>query len=168
VSEIETLSESAIVVLVALRDASARRHEPTAAHPDGHHTRFTVIDLVALGLALGGDTSDYRGIAGLDKTARGLYKRHLASRVTLHSRAYYGLTDQGIALVARIEEEAGVTELVAAEHAHQQAVADHQATELRRHEASAALMAARKRAGVRYPLAAVLDYRREFPLGRQS
>lgn len=167
-SEIETLSESAIVVMVGLRDASARRREPTAACPDGHHTMFTITDLVADGLMLGGEVGNLRGVAELDKTARSLCKRHLVVRRVLHTRSYYGLTDEGLALVARIEAEAGVTGLVAAEHARNEAAADLADAQRRARETQEALRLARKESGTRYPLAALLDYRREFPLRRQA
>lgn len=166
-AEIETLSEDAIVVLVGLRDASARRREPTTACPSGHHTMFTVTDLVTDGLMLGGEVGNKRGIADLDRTARGLSKRHLVVKRTLHTRAYYGLTDEGIALVARIEAEAGVTALVTAEHARDEAAADVEDAQRRLREAQDALRLARKERGTRYPLAALLEYRREFPLSRR-
>lgn len=167
-SEIETLSESAIVVLVGLRDATAQRHEPTAANPGGHHTMFTITDLVSLGLMMGGETGNLRGIAELDKTARGLCKRHLASRRTLHTRSYYGLTDEGLALVTRIEEEADVTGLVDAEHACDEAAAELAAAKRRHREAQEALTAARKERGARYALEALLEARREYPLSRRG
>jgi hypothetical protein len=167
-TEIETLSEDAIVLLVGLRDATARRREPTAACPSGHHTAFTITDLVSDGLMLGGEVGNKRGIADLDRSARGLCKRGLVARRTLHTRAYYRLTDEGRALVARIEEEAGVTYLVAAEHARGEAAACLADAQRRATEAQEALRLARKEAGVRYPLEAVLDYRREFPLNRRQ
>jgi hypothetical protein len=167
-AEIETLSESAIVVLVGLRDATARRREPTAACPSGHHTMFTITDLVSDGLMLGGEVGNLRGIADLDRTARGLHKRRLASKRTLHTRSYYGLTDEGLALVARIEEEADVTGLVAAEHARDEAAADLADAQRRVAAAQEALTAARKARGARYPLEALLGYRREYPLTKRG
>ncbi len=167
-AEIEALSESAIVVMVGLRDASARRREPTAACPSGHHTMFTIMDMVSDGLMLGGEVGNLRGVAELDKAARGLYKRHLVVRRVLHTRSYYGLTDEGLALVARIEAEAGVTDLVAAEHARNEAAADLADAERRVRAAQEALRQARKERGTRYPLAALLDYRRDYPLSRRG
>jgi hypothetical protein len=163
-AEIQTLSEDGIVVLVGLRDASARRREKTAACPSGYHKSFTITDLVSDGLMLGGEVGNRTGIAALDKSARGLCKRGLAAMRTLHTRVYYRLTDEGLALVARIEAEAGVTELSAAERARDEAVADQEDAERRVREAQEALRIARKQAGTRYPLARLLDYRREFPL----
>ena len=164
-TEIEALSESAIVVMAGLRDASAHRYEPTAGNPDGRHTMFSITDLAAEGLVLGGDTGNLSGIAGLDKTARGLYKRHLVSRRTLHGRAYYALTDEGTVLMLRVEAEAGVTELAEAERAMCQAQADAELAVRREREARAALTAARRRHGGRYALEVLLDARREYPLG---
>jgi hypothetical protein len=165
--EIETLSESAIVLMVGLRDAMLIRREPTAACPSGHHKRFTIMDLVADGLMLGGEVGNLRGIGELDKTGRGLYKKGLVTRQVMHTRSYYGLTDAGIALVARIEAEANVTALVAAEQARNQAAGDLADAERRVREATEALRLARKERGARYPLEALLDYRREFPLSRR-
>ncbi len=61
-----------------------------------------------------------------------------------------------------------MTELVAAEHAYGEAEADLADAERRARETYEALRLARKERGTRYPLAALLGYRREFPLGRQS
>lgn len=166
-TEIETLSEDAIVLLVGLRDASLRRREPTPACPSGLHTRFTVTDLVTGGLLLGGDVGNSRVVADLDKAGRGLYKKHLVTRHVMHTRAYYGLTAEGLSLVYRIEAEADVTDLVAAEHAREAAAADLADAERRVREAAEALRRARKARAARYPLAALLEYRREFPLSRR-
>src|SRR5580658_9239885 len=129
-TEIETLSENAIVIMVGVRDASALRREPTAAHPDGHHTMFTLTDLVTDGLMMGGQVgTPLHCFADLDRTARGLCKRGLMVRRTLYTRVYYGLSEEGLALVGRIEAEAGVTGLVAAEHERNEAAADLAAAE---------------------------------------
>lgn len=170
-SEIETLSEAAIIVLAALRDASARRREPTAAHPDGHHTMFTVTDLVSDALALArwdGEASSYRDLAGLDKAARGLAKRGLAARRTIYTRVYYGLTTEGLALLDKIEAEAGVTDLAAAVHERDEATAALAEAERRVREAQEALRQARKASGARYPLEALLEARRRHPLSRRG
>jgi hypothetical protein len=166
-SEIEALSEDAIVVLAALRDASTIRREPTAANPDGYQRFFTITDLVSDGLVLGGEGYNLRGIAGLDKTARGLCKKGLVLKRTLHTRAYYALSDAGIALLARIEKEAGVTDLVAAEIAVRRANADVTDAQRRHREALEALRLARKEAGERYALDGLLQARREYPLDRR-
>jgi hypothetical protein len=167
-SDIETLSESAIVVLAGLRDASDRRRPPTPAAPDGYQRFFTITDLVADGLMLGGEVGNLRGIGELDKTARGLYKRGLVHKRTLHGHAYYALTDAGTVLVLRIEGEAGVTELAQAERASWQAAADAELAADRARRAHEALRAARKARGARYALEALLDTRREYPLARQA
>jgi hypothetical protein len=166
VAEIETLSESAIIVMAGLRDASTIHREPTAANPSGYHTFFTITDLVSDGLMLGGEVGNLHRIADLDKTGRGLYKKGLVHKRTLYGRAYYALTDTGIALLTRIEKEAGVDGLVAAEIAHRKAAADAEEAQLRAREAMEELRLARKAAGARYALAALLDARREYPLDR--
>jgi DNA-binding MarR family transcriptional regulator len=166
-TEIETLSEDAIVVLAALRDASTIRREPTAAHPSGYQRFFTVTNLVSDGLLFGGDLRNMRGIAALDKTARGLYKKGLVHAQTLHTRRYYALTDAGEALLARIEKEAGVDGLVAAEIEHRKARAEAEAAQARARDAMEALRLARKAAGARYSLESLLDARREHPLSRR-
>lgn len=165
---IETLTEDAITVLVALRDAAARRREPTAACPDGHQRSFNLTDLVGEGLMLGGETWNREGLARVDRSARGLCKRGLAARRTIYTRVYYGLTDEGLAVVAAIEAEAGVTDLVAAVHERDEATAALAEAERRVREAQEALRLARKERGARYPLEALLDYRRQYPLSRRG
>jgi hypothetical protein len=167
-SEIQTLSESAIVVMAALRDAAARRRPPAPAAPDGYQRFFTITDLAAEGLVLGGDHGNLPGIAALDKTARGLYKRGLVHKRTLHGHAYYALTGEGTVLMTRIEAEVGVTELAEAERDNRQAEADVDLAMNRARDAHRALTEARRARGGRYALEVLLDARREFPLARQS
>jgi DNA-binding PadR family transcriptional regulator len=86
---------------------------------------------------------------------------------TLHTRRYYALTDTGTALLAQIEAEAGVVELVAAEIRCREATAEAEDALRRNREAMEALRLARKAAGARYSLDALLDARREYPLDRR-
>jgi hypothetical protein len=166
-SDIETLTEQGITFLAALRDASALRREPSAVRPDGFVRSWTVTDLVADGRMLGGDTENKPAIAGLDKAARGLCKRGLAARRTFFGKSFYTLTDGGIALLARIETEAGITSLVAAQLAHEQALADLRLANRRVSETREQLRTERKAFGGAYPWDVLLNTRRGKPLVRR-
>jgi DNA-binding PadR family transcriptional regulator len=85
---------------------------------------------------------------------------------TLYGRTYYTLTDAGLALLARIEKEAGVADLTAAEIAMRQATAAVEEAQHRQRTAMEALRLARKEAGERYALEGLLQARREYPLDR--
>ena len=169
-SEIETLSESAITVLAALRDASALRRTrgPRSSRPDGITRAWTVTGLAEDGRVLGGDTENKAGLAALDKAARGLAKKGLVTRRTIFTRVYYAITGEGTALLLRIEAEAGISALVTVQLAHEQALADLHAATRRVAETREQLRAERKALGGVYPWDALLDYRRKFPLARQS
>jgi hypothetical protein len=168
-SEIETLSEDGITVLAALRDASAlRRHQPAPSRPDGPTRAWTITGLAEDGRVLGGDAGNKAGLAALDKAARGLAKKGLVARRVIYTRAYYTITGEGTALLLRIEAEAGISGLVTAQLAHEQALADLLAANQRVAETRGQLTIERKAFGGAYPWEALLNARRERPLGRQS
>jgi hypothetical protein len=115
---------------------------------------------------LGGDTADREGIAGLDKAARGLYKKHLVARRTMFGVTRYTLTDEGIVTLAQLEEAAGVTDLVRAERDLAQAVQDQRMAATRATEARERLAEEKRRFSGSPALLVLLDARRKSPLGR--
>lgn len=139
-------------ILVALRDASALRREPKEITPDGHERWFTLVELTQEG-RLADPTPP-----AMSRAARSLRKStpYVAGQ-TLHTVVYYTITDEGVALLAGLERAAGVTVLVAAELALEQAEKDMHAAVDRYHGARAALTAARREAGVRGSINVLLD-----------
>jgi hypothetical protein len=139
-----------IRILTALRDASARRREPTAAVPDGHRKMFSIGQLESEGrLSIGPYTN---------AAARSLRKHtpYVAGR-TMHTVTSYGITDEGRAYLASLEKSAGVTDLVAAELALEQVEADMRAAVARCQAARSDLTRLRREAGVRGSLNVLLD-----------
>jgi hypothetical protein len=112
------LNEHHIILLTALRDATALRREPKTLTPDGHEHWFSLRQLRDEG-RLGGFPT-----GALDPPARTLYKRQLAARKTLHGTVLYAVTDQGITLLAELEERAGITETAALDREIEQARLD--------------------------------------------
>lgn len=165
-TEIETLTEDGITVLVALRDASALKREGSK-RADGTTQAWTITALAADGRVLGGDTGNLPGLASLDRAARGLAKKGLVARRTIFSKTYYTVTGEGLALLARIEAEAGITALVTAHLEHEQALADLRAANVRVNGTREALRAERQAFGGAYSWEVLMETRRGKPLGRR-
>jgi hypothetical protein len=146
-------------ILVALSDASALRREPKPLTPDGHERWFSLVDLAQEGRlpSENGFTSD-----GLCAAARSLRKHtpYVAGR-TLHTVVYYSLTAEGRVFLSALEDEAGVSGLVAAEQELEQAEHDMRQVTDRYHAARAAHIAARRAAGVRGSINVLLDAMKE-------
>jgi hypothetical protein len=141
-------------ILVALRDAAALQRKPADGVLDGHQHRFSLGQLEREErLSITADTS---------AAARSL-RRHTeyVTGSTMHMVVYYALTDAGLGFVARLEEQAGVTGLAAAELALEQAERDMHAAIGRYHEARRVHTAARREAGVRGSVNVLLDAMKE-------
>lgn len=136
-----SITPDQLKIMIALRDASALRREPSPLTPDGHEKWWSLGELEMQGLL---DIGPYTNAAG-----RTLRRLGLVAGRTQHTVTRYSLTGGGGAMLARMEAEAGVTGLVAAELALAQAVKDEQAAVDRCHEARAALYEARRANGRR-------------------
>lgn len=144
----EHLNAHHVAVLTALRDATALRREPKTLTPDGHERWFSLRQLQNEDRLIG-------ALAMFDPPARTLYKRNLAARRTIQGTVLYALTEQGAALLAGLEERAGITALVAADLETAQARTDIRLAK-RREAAALAKAGEIVRSGVRRPTAAEL------------
>jgi hypothetical protein len=150
-----SITPDQLKVMVALRDAAALRREPKTLTPDGHEQWFRLSELVQEG-RLPHDDDGFASPA-LCAAARSLRKQGLVAGRVQHTVTWYSLTGGGGALLSRLEAEAGVTELVAAELALEQSEADMNAAVDRYHVARTALTIARRTAGVRGSINVLLD-----------
>jgi hypothetical protein len=146
-----SITSDQLKILVALRDAAALRREPGPITPDGHEQWFTLSELVGEGRLTGG----IGAFATLSAAARSLRKQGLVAGRVQHTVTWYSLTGAGGSMLARLEAEAGVTDLAAAERALEQAEKDEQAAIDRCHAARAALYDARAAYGRRPALRAL-------------
>jgi hypothetical protein len=148
-----SITSDQLKILVALRDAAALRREPGPITPDGHEKWFRLSELVQEG-RLPHDDDGFASPA-LCAAARSLRKQGLVAGRVQHTVTWYSLTGAGGSMLARLEAEAGVTDLAAAERALEQAEKDEQAAIDRCHAARAALYDARAAYGRRPALRAL-------------
>jgi hypothetical protein len=142
-----SITPDQLKIMVALRDASALRREPGPITPDGHEKWFRLSELVQEG-RLPHDDDGFASPA-LCAAARSLRKQGLIAGRVQHTVTWYSLTGGGGAMLARLEADAGVTELTAAELALEQAESDMNAATDRYHAAREGLHAARAAYGRR-------------------
>lgn len=105
-------------VLDGLRNQAAITREPKPLTPDGHEKWFSLDELDQAD-----DLSGYL-VASVEPAAHTLRKLGLVAARTQQSRTRYSITEAGLAELARIERDAGITEGVAANIAYAQAVYD--------------------------------------------
>lgn len=156
-----SITPDQLKIMIALRDASALRREPRPLTPDGHEKWFTLTQMISEGRLIGPD-----GFTppGLSAAARSLRRLGLVAGRVQHTVTWWSLTGGGGAMLARMEADAGVTGLVAAELALEQAQADIEAATDRYQAARAACTAARREAGVRGSVNVLLDALKETAL----
>jgi hypothetical protein len=142
-----SITSDQLKIMVALRDAAALRREPGPITPDGHEKWFRLSELVQEG-RLPHDDDGYASPA-LCSAARSLRKQGLVAGRVQHTVTWYSLTGAGGSMLARLEADAGVTDLAVAELALEQAEKDEQAAIDRCHAARAALYDARAAYGRR-------------------
>jgi hypothetical protein len=153
-----SITSDQLKIMVALRDAAALRREPGPITPDGHEKWFRLSELVQEG-RLPHDDDGYASPA-LCSAARSLRKQGLVAGRVQHTVTWYSLTGGGGAMLARLEADAGVTELTAAELALEQAESDMNAATDRYHAARAARAAYGRRPAL-WSLYLLLDAMKE-------
>jgi hypothetical protein len=145
-----SITPDQLKIMIALRDASALRREPGPITPDGIEKWWSLGELETQGLL---NIGPYTSASG-----RTLRRLGLVAGRTQHTVTRYSLTGGGGAMLARMEQEAGVTELRGAELAQEQAERDMHVAVDRYHIARADLNRLRGDAGHRGSINVLLDY----------
>lgn len=150
-----SITPAQLQVLTALRAAEALRREPKTLTPDGHEKWRTLEELEEEGRLVVTPRAS--------AAARTLRKQGLVAGRTQFTVTRYSLTGGGGALLARLEKEAGASDLAAAEMALEQAEKDERDATARCQAARAACSRLRREAGVRGSANVLLDYLKENP-----
>lgn len=104
-----TMTEEGVRLLAALRAASALKRVPRTLTPTGHEKWFTLTQLAAeKRLPPGAELAVY------EREARHLERAELIKHRTLSGRTYWMLTSHGAIELVRLDQAAGVSELVCA------------------------------------------------------